>query len=189
MKFCYLDESGTGDEPFAVMAGVIVDAARMHKTKSQWQNLIDNLASIAGREIDEIHTREFYPGNSPWRDLDGPVRARILDEIFKWLADRKHRVVFSAVDVSDFRNNFEEEDFSDDIETLWRFLATHIVLCLQKRHQTKKSNKGRTLMVFDDEHMERTHYRSLIFDPPEWTDQYYGRGESQDRLNQIVDVP
>jgi len=30
MKFCYLDESGIGDEPYAVMVGIIVDAQRMH---------------------------------------------------------------------------------------------------------------------------------------------------------------
>jgi len=35
MKIGYFDESGTGGEPFAVMAGVIVDSQRMYKTKEQ----------------------------------------------------------------------------------------------------------------------------------------------------------
>lgn len=33
MKFCYVDESGTGDEPYAVMVGIVVDTQRMHVTK------------------------------------------------------------------------------------------------------------------------------------------------------------
>jgi len=189
MKFCYLDESGTGDEPFAVMAGVIVDATRMHKTKAQWQNLIKSVSKVAGRKVEELHTRDFYPGNSPYRDLDGPVRSRIIDLVFEWLANRRHRVVFSAVDRSTFDKSFKDESVYGDIKTLWRLMATHIVLCLQKRHQNKKRNKGHTLIVFDNEHMERVHYRSLIFDPPEWTDDYYRRSKKQVRLDQIIDVP
>jgi len=51
MKFCYLDESGTGEEPIAVMAGVITDAVRMHVTKSHWAALLNTLSAIAKRDI------------------------------------------------------------------------------------------------------------------------------------------
>jgi len=43
MKFCYIDESGTGDEPYAVMIGVIVDSSRMHVTKKDWAELLSIL--------------------------------------------------------------------------------------------------------------------------------------------------
>lgn len=33
MKLCYCDESGTGNEPVAVMVGIVVDTKRMHLTK------------------------------------------------------------------------------------------------------------------------------------------------------------
>lgn len=33
MKFCYFDESGLGEEPYLLVAGIIVDATRMHVTK------------------------------------------------------------------------------------------------------------------------------------------------------------
>ena len=98
MKFCYLDESGTGEEPIAVMAGVITDATRMRVTKTHWANLLQRLSEIIGRSIQEIHTRDFYSGNSPWRELDGIQRADIITAIFNWLQERKHSVVFAAVD-------------------------------------------------------------------------------------------
>ena len=44
MKFCYLDESGTGHEPFAVMVGIIVDSHRMHLTKKDWADLLLKLS-------------------------------------------------------------------------------------------------------------------------------------------------
>jgi hypothetical protein len=54
MKLCYCDESGTGDEPIAVMVGIIVDAQRMHVTKEHWGDLLTGLSRVVGRAIDEI---------------------------------------------------------------------------------------------------------------------------------------
>lgn len=189
MKFCYLDESGTGDEPFAVMAGVIVDAKRMHVTKAEWDDLLAVLSGIVGTPIAEIHTRDFYPGNSPWRDLEGQIRARLISAIFDWLGQRKHNVVFTAVDKQRFAADFPDSEFSSDIGTLWRLMALHVTLALQKHHQSQRRNKGHTLLVFDNEDREELDFIGLVRQPPVWTDAYYGRSAKQPRLDQIVDVP
>lgn len=55
MKFAYIDESGTGNEPFAVMAGVIVDAQRMRPTKDDWSDLLIDLSDIVDREVNKFH--------------------------------------------------------------------------------------------------------------------------------------
>jgi hypothetical protein len=73
MKFCYVDESGTGDEPFAVMVGVLVDAQRMHVTKGAWQDLLRLLSEICCKEVTEFHTRDFYKGNGVWRTISGDI--------------------------------------------------------------------------------------------------------------------
>jgi hypothetical protein len=66
MKFCYCDESGTGDEPIAVMVGVIVDATRMHVTKSDWSALLVRLSHIVEKKspkyIRETYTPEMMLG-------------------------------------------------------------------------------------------------------------------------------
>jgi hypothetical protein len=189
MKFCYIDESGTGDEPFAVMAGIIVDAKRMHLTKDDWDELLSVLSGIVGKEVPEIHTRDFYPGNSPWREMAGEMRARLITAIFDWLRIRKHSVVFVGVDKSRFYAQFPSSKFAPDIGTLWRFMATHLVLALQKHHQTIKQKKGHTLLVFDNEEKEAKDFISLVKNPPPWTDTYYSRGKNQGRLDQVIDVP
>jgi len=189
MKFCYIDESGTGHEPFAVMVGIIVDTHRMHVTKADWNDLLTILSDIVGRDVREIHTRDFYPGNGPWRGLPGDIRARIISAIFEWLRDRRHKIVYSAVNKEKFLQEFPSERWANEIATLWRFMALHICLSIQRHHQSLDRNKGHTILVFDNEDREASNFIELVRDPPDWTDSYYARNQRQGPLDQIIDVP
>lgn len=189
MKFCYLDESGTGDEPYAVMAGVLIDAYRMRPTKEEWDGLLNDLAGIIGKEVKEFHTKDFYAGNSPWRGIKGPERAKVLTAIFEWYAARRHHIVYSVIDKAKFQEEFEEHHFSESLGNLWKTLALHVALALQKNNQRLKNNKGNTLMVFDAHEKDEKDYSELLLNPPEWTDTYYSKHKKQNRLDQIIDVP
>lgn len=189
MKFCYCDESGTGNEPIAVMAGIIVDAQRMHLTKDDWRGLLEALTEIAGRRISEFHTRDFYAGNGVWRGVDGARRARIITRIVEWLAERKHYVVYSSVLKARYFESQARGRLPDELNTPWRFLGFHLVLAVQKAHQRLTKNKGHTLFIFDNEERERLRFTDLISRPPAWSDDYYERGNKQPPLDQIVDVP
>jgi hypothetical protein len=189
MKFCYVDESGTGAEPYAVMVGIVVDALRMRPTKADWDVLLKKLESIVGKPIDEIHTRDFYAGNGPWREIDGPQRAAIVDSVMSWIAARKHSLVFAAVDKSKYFQEFPDDARFGDIRALWRFLGLHLALSIQKHHQRLTKNKGNTVLIFDNEEREQTRFTDLILNPPNWTDSYYQRTSEQESLDQIIDVP
>ena len=189
MKFCYLDESGTGSEPYAVMAGVVVDASRMHLTKNDWAELLDALSRLVGKQLLEIHTSDFYAGNGVWRALPGDIRARIITLIFEWLSERKHDIVYSAVDKEEFYSERGSGPYADDIGSVWRFMALHICLAIQKHFQGLEKNKGNTVLVFDNEEGEASNFIGLIRNPPEWTDSYYKRKRRQVQLDQIIDVP
>jgi hypothetical protein len=189
MNICYCDESGTGDEPIAVMVGIVVDASRMHITKQHWAQLLSNLSDAAGREISELHTRNFYHGNGIWRDLNGDQRQQILTKIFDWIRERKHHVVYSAVHKQTYRDNFEKQRIPDELNTIWRFLGFHLILAMQKCCQRERNNKGHTLFVFDNEERERMRFTDIITRPPDWSGEYYSRGRKQEALDQIVDVP
>jgi len=107
MKFCYCDETGTdGTSPHALMCGIIVDSHRMHKTKQHWADLLDRLSDLANHRIEELHTREFYPGNGVWRKgLRGDKRAEIIDTILDWLIDRSHKAVLVCVNVKAYERS------------------------------------------------------------------------------------
>lgn len=190
MKFCYLDESGTGNEPYAVMAGVIVDAQRMHVTKKEWAGLLNALSQIVGQPLLEIHTRDFYSGNGIWRNkIKGEDRAKIISLIFQWLGERRHRIVYSAVDKAKFSSAFNKEPHANDVGSLWCFMALHICLAIQKHFQGSEKTKGNTILIFDNEKQEATKFIELFRKIPNWTDTYYHRDQRQDRLDQIIDVP
>jgi len=189
LKFAYIDESGTGDEPFAVMAGVVVDAYRMRPTKDDWDVLLGDLSAIVQREVKEFHTRDFYAGNSPWRNLKGDQRAAIITAIFQWLTDRGHHIVFSAIDKSVLREKYSDHPFTESLGSLWKILGTHLALSIQRSSQRVGNNKGNTVLVFDAHTQDEKEYAELILNPPEWTDTYYNKGNKQNRLDQIIDVP
>jgi hypothetical protein len=162
MKFCYLDESGTGSEPFAVMAGIVVDAARMHKTKEHWADLLESLSRIIQREVREIHTRDFYPGNGPWRGIDGAQRSLLISTILGWIAERKHKIIYAVIDKESFDVESKIGKVPDEISTVWRALGFHVILGLQKKHQKESGVKGHTILIFDNEEQEKTKFTDLI---------------------------
>lgn len=189
MKFCYVDESRTGDEPYAVMVGIVVDAMRMRPTKADWDGLLKHLGRIVGRSIEEIHTRDFYAGNGPWREINGSQRAVIIGSVMDWIGNRKHLFVYSAVNKDKFLSEFIKDNRHGDIKTIWRFLGMHLVLAIQKYHQRSKNNKGNTILIFDNEEREQNHFTDLILNPPDWTETYYKRTRKQDEIDQIIDIP
>ena len=189
MKFVYLDESGLGEEPYCVLAGVVVDAARMAPTKDDWSALIQSLEGRLGRCISELHTRDLYPGNGPWRGLSGDERSEVIDRVFEWLASRKHHVVFSAVDRRQFHDSLQIDERLGDVGSDWRLMGLHIALAIQKRMQREKGAKGHTVLIFDNREVERRQLTDLLLNPPAWIDTYYARTRNQKALDQIVDVP
>lgn len=189
MKVCYCDESGTGDEPIAVMVGVILDSHRMHVTKSDWKELLLNLSRVVGKPIEEIHTRDFYAGNDAWRALTGEQRTGIITTTFDWLKNRRHDVVFVSVDKAEYFKSLKAGQIPPEVRTVWRFMGLHLLLCVQKQHQKFAKNKGHTIFVFDNEERERMRFTDLIANPPAWSDSYYGKKKKQARLDQVIDVP
>ncbi len=189
MKLCYCDESGTGDEPIATMVGVVVDASRMHLTKNDWQELLDTLTRAVGRRIVELHTRDFYAGNGVFRDIGGGDRANLITQIFDWLSERRHAVVYSSVVKQSYFDAFGAGRIPDELNTVWRFLGFHLILAMQKHCQRHERPKGHTIFVFDNEERERMRFTDLIARAPDWSDTYYSRGRNQDQLDQIVDCP
>lgn len=188
MKVCYLDESRRGKDGVFVMAGVVVDAVRMHRTKNEYGELFDIVGHIARKRIYEIHATDLIPGNSSWRGVDGRLRSLIVDAILDWFAERKHKVTFSAVGVRTFNDLCNDSELKRDLNDVQIAAAFHIVLTLQRAHQREDRNKGHTLLVFD-KGREPAQLERLIVDPPSWSDSYYDRKSRQDRLDQIIDVP
>jgi hypothetical protein len=175
VKFCYVDESGTGSEPIATMVGILVDYRRMHITKSEWAGLLQSLSDFTGQQIAELHTADFYSGNGVWRGMDGPQRSRIISLIFEWISERKHRIVYTSVNKELYFKSRASDEMPKEINTIWKYLGFHLVLAIQRYSQPEKGNKGHTVLTFDNEEREEKRFIQLIKTPPEWSDEYYAK--------------
>jgi hypothetical protein len=141
VKICYCDETGTGNEPIAVTVGVVVDSQRMHITKEDWDDLLQHLSGIVGVRLDELHARDFYSGNSPFRGIAGPKRSEYISTIFQWFADRKHHFIHTAVDKNAFRSAVTMGALPPEIQTLWRCVGAYIILASQRAFQKIEKTK------------------------------------------------
>lgn len=189
LNFCYLDESGTGNEPIATMVGVLVDAGRMRLTKTHWEQLLDILSGMAGKKVAELHTADFYAGNGVWRDVSADVRVSVVDAVLDWLSDRKHHLFYTSVLKKAFFEDVKGGRVPVEINTPYRFMAFHLVLAVQKCSQHEKKNKGNTVLVFDNEEKEKLRFSGAVSNPPVWSNAYYGLHKKKKPLNQIIDAP
>ncbi len=188
MKFCYFDESGMGDEPVLVVAGIDVDAGRMRSTRKDWADFLESLSGRTGRPISEFHTRNFYRGNRLSRTIDGTERAEVISAILDWLSSRRHRITFSAVLKSRFER-MRADNRLKELGTPWSAAAFHCVLTLQKAHQGLKGSRRQTVLVFDREVAEEDRFSVLVKEPPEWSGAYYGLAPGSSPLDALLEAP
>lgn len=189
VKLCYCDESGMGNESVAVMVGIVVDATRMHLTKAHWKELLDELSRITGRQVAELHARDFYSGRGVFHKTDGKMRSEIISAIYRWLAERKHHVVYASVLKESYDAAKLDPSFPPELNTVWRYLGFHLVLAMQRYCQSFDRNKGHTIYVFDNENREEVRFTDVVLRPQAWSDEYYERRTGQPQLDQLVDVP
>ena len=188
MKFCYVDESIQGGD-ITVVAGVLVDAGRMHRTKIDWDELLDSLRSQSQFGLPELKGRELYRGQNFWRQWDGGERTILINTLINWMAERKHKVTFGAVSkdrLQGTRGEFDLDGFQQSTE--WSIAAMHLLLGIQKTCQIQKNNKGKTVFVFDEASGGKSLVQ-LVLHPPAATDGFYSRAKATMQLDQVVDVP
>ena len=189
MKFCYIDESGTGNEPIAVMVGIIVDAYRMKPTKEGWDTRFNRLTGHFKLNIDELHAKDLFRNRKAWRSLDGKTKSGIVDDFIDWFGTRGHNIVYSSIMKDEYDSLSKKDVRLNEIGSLWRFLGTHLLLAVQKNMAKKKNNKGNTVFIFDNKETDKIRFTDLVLRAPTWTDSFYKKTKKEDRLNQIIDVP
>lgn len=187
MYFAYVDETGTdGESPVMVMAGIVADSGRVGRTQTELEAILSNLGEMANGYMRELKSRHLLAGTGAWKNVPGEIRRNVVSNLCGWLCDRKHDLALAAIDYERFEQNPYQRR---ELPNSWQAGAWHLTLQLQRAHQSKPKNKGRTVLVFDDNKREAANFSDLVYDPPAWSDDYYGRRKKQQQLDQIVDTP
>lgn len=166
MKVCYVDETGnTAQDPCLVMVGILVDAHRLNRTREEFAGIFDEIQALFEENLRELKGSKMILGRDRWRKVDPELRKRIAGYLCTWIVG-------------------VPKACRDE----WLAGGLHIALQLQKANQAKDKNKGHTFLIFDDNKAKADALSDLLFQPPEWTDDYYDKGKKQARLDQIVDT-
>lgn len=165
------------------MAGIIVDSQRLQRTRTDFADIFAELGDVTLRELRELKSNELYRGRGPWQGIQGNKRVAIISRLCEWLADRKHDIALAAIDLE----KHAVKPLHRDLD-VWMAAALHIALQVQRAHQRLEKRKGATFLVFDEHRRHADRLAELLFDPPEWTDEFYGRGPKQEPLDQLIDT-
>ena len=187
MKVCYVDESGNNaNDPCLVMVGIVVDAHRLNRTREEFGEIFDEVQGLFQENLKELKGAKMIFGRDRWRNVDAETRKRIAGSLCRWVADRKHHIAMSAIDRQRFAQ-VNATPFAPAPSDPWLAASLHIALQLQKHHQRTRKNKGHTFLFMDENKQKADQLAELLFEPPEWTDAYYGRRKNEARLDQLID--
>lgn len=188
MKVCYVDESGNAaEDPCLIMVGVLVDTVRLNRTRKEFAEIFDAVQALFEENLRELKGSKMIFGRDRWRKIDPEVRKRIASYLCDWVVARKHRLVITGIDRAKLKAS-AGDGLPAACRDEWLAAGLHVALQIQKANQGMFRHKGHTFLIFDDNKMKADKLSELLWQPPEWTDDYYGKGKKQERLDQIIDT-
>jgi hypothetical protein len=181
MKFAYIDESGSTEEgDIFVMAGLLIDAYRLRKYTSRFdQELADFLAKHPGAPA-ELKTKAFINGRGGWSDVSPDDRKQFLTDMCALAAE--------VSSIYGFGMSFERFDAacaSGNYTTpcagsYWALNGMFVSSLIQKRMQGMSNNKGLTVLIFDDNKAHMPKVSDGLYLAESWFDALYqqkGKGK------------
>ncbi len=185
MRFCYIDETGTHEESqVLVFVGLVIDATKRAKIEREARVILEDLLSQSSRPVSELKGHHLYHGKKHWKGVRG--RHEYITRICEWYASSQSRLAISAIHLDPYPGSHLQ-----DLTGLnsWNAGALHVGLQIQKSGGRKERNKGATALIFDQQQMNQHAITELLVDPPEFVDQFYGRGKREPAFDQVIDTP
>lgn len=178
MKFIYIDESGSRDRSqgdIFVMAGLLIDAFRLRKQTVNFNRLIQGFLHECPRSKKEIKTKAMINGSGGWSKVDPHKRKAFLEAAVD-LTVGCAEIYAVAFSLEKFRIAVQEMQKAPPFGTnYWVGAAMFLVTMIQKKMQTLGRNKGRTVVVFDDNKKDLPKVSDCLYQADPWFDALYKR--------------
>ena len=201
MYVCYIDESGhcgkkyNPDQPVEVLCGVVTDVSKLFKTQRE----LDTIFRFLRRNeipLSELKASDAYRGRKNWSGVKPKVRDKIFELILAWAEERTCKYIVCPVDAQEFFNR--KKSGCDTCATLqypYEAGSLNILLAVERLHKSKKNNKGKTLVVFDEQNGHDLNLTRILENDLSFTDDFTGyktkprAKRKESRFSQIIDVP
>ena len=162
MKLCYVDESGNQEsDPCLVMVGILVDAARLNRTRKEFGGIFESVQKLSPEPLKELKGSKMIAGRARWRNVSPDVRKQLASHLCNWIKERKHSLLLTAVDRKEYAAH-KAPSMPSDGQPLWVTAGFHIALQVQKENQKHSNNKGHTFLVFDENKMAADQLSELL---------------------------
>lgn len=204
MYFCYIDESGhcgmkyDTNQPVEVLVGVVSDASKVHKTTREHKNYLRWLLREHGVNVPEIKASHLFRGKKEWYTINADTRKEILGKLLSWIKGRNCKLIVCPIDSKKF---FELKESSHPIAQKLKYPyeagGLNILLGLQRYKYGTKNNKGKTVVIFDEQKEHDKNLISLVSGDLSFTDNFTGfkisksrkGATTEERFCQIIDIP
>jgi hypothetical protein len=173
MKFCYVDETGSGDEgDVFVMAGLLIDAYRLRKHTAHFDQIIQRFLEKHPRGRDELKTKAILNGSDGWNKVDPDDRKNFVRELIN-LATGCARVFAVAFSFKGFAGAADAGHGQTFGNSYWLGAAMFVSALVQKRMQGEPKNKGLTVLICDDNKREMASLSDALHNADPWFDPIY----------------
>jgi hypothetical protein len=204
MYFCYVDESGhcgikfNPEQPVEVLVGVVSDATKIHKTNREHSNFLKELLNKHGVEISELKSAEIFRGRKEWGSVAPEVRKQVFKDLLKWVRNRSCKLIVCPIDSSKFFElKKQDHELAKKLHFPYEAGSLNVLLSLQRMKYGSAKNKGKTVVIFDEEGEHDKRLIRLLAEDLSFTDEFTQiqisnskkKQEEIERLCQIVDIP
>jgi len=157
MYLCYADESGyTGsshdpNQPVQVMVAILPNAYSFHRSDSEFRNVFDVINAYV--PVSELKCDQIYRGRKSWCNIPAHVRDQVIEFYLNWVSSRSHKFIVTAIDNGAFfalRDRSPDNPIIQAIPYPYLLAGLHTALLVQKVNRNKRSNKGKTILIFGD---------------------------------------
>lgn len=179
MKFAYIDESGSaGEGDVFVMAGLLIDAYRLRKYTSRFdQELATFLAKHPGAPS-ELKTKALINGRGGWNTVPPDDRKRFLSDMCSLAADVSS-IYGLAISFERFNAVCGSGAHAMPCEAnYWALSGMFVSGLIQKKMQGKSNNKGLTVLIFDDNKADMPKVSDGLHLADPWFDALYQQSKT-----------
>ena len=204
MYFCYVDESGhcgtkfDHNQPVEVLVGVVSDATKIHKTNREHSNYLKELLQNHGIEISELKSAQIFRGRKEWSSVSPEVRKQVFRDLLKWVNNRSCKLIVCPIDSAKFFELKKQgHELANKLIFPYETGALNVLLSLQRMKYGSLKNKGKTVVIFDEEGEHDKRLIKLLSDDLSYTDVFTQieipksnkKQNELERFCQIIDIP
>jgi hypothetical protein len=204
MYFCYVDESGhcgtkhDPNQPVEVLVGVISDATKIHKTNREHANFLKTLLHHHNIEVSELKAAQIFRGRKEWNSVPADVRKQVFRDLLKWVNDRSCKLVVCPIHSEKyFELKAARDQFANRFYFPYEAGAINVLLSLQRMKYGSQKNKGKTVVIFDEEGEHDRRLIKILSEDLSYTDQFTQielprkkeKHAEIERLCQVIDIP